>query len=40
MLADESCDFTQAEKTITVTRAEQIYKMTIVFTKTGQKLLL
>jgi hypothetical protein len=36
LLADESRDLSQAEKT--VARAEQIYKMTIMFTQTGQKL--
>ena len=38
MLTDESRDLSQAEKTITVARDEQVYKMAIMFTQTGPKL--
>ena len=34
----ESRDFSQAEKKITVVKAEQILKMENIFTKNGQKL--
>ena len=38
LLADESCDLTQAEKKITVVKAEQIHKMTIICIQNGQKI--
>ena len=38
LLADESHDLSQAEKKITVVKAEQILKMENIFTKNGQKL--
>ena len=39
LLADESRDFSQAEKKIIVSRAEQIHKMTVSFAQNGQTLL-
>ena len=38
LLADESCDLSQREKKITVVKAKQIHKTTIIFTRNGQKL--
>ena len=33
LLADESCDLSQAEKEIAVVTAEQIHKMATIFTQ-------
>jgi hypothetical protein len=38
LLANKSRDLSQVEKKITVVKADQIHKMTIIFTQNGQKL--
>ena len=40
LLADESCDLSQAEKKITVVKVEQIHKMTIFQTKRSKVVIL
>ena len=39
LLAVESCDLPQAERDITASKAEQIYKTTTIFTQNGSKML-
>ena len=38
LLASESRDLSQAEKEMTACKAEQIHKMTIIFTQNGPRL--